>query len=115
MEILSNFISIYCLIAFVIGALFMLAILSIAAMGKVKEPRNKVRFYVTCELNYRGEIIRTLWLGKPYYTKDKRFASGIWSRILAVNGSFVGYNLNYSDFADMKEGEIREVFINLED
>ena len=115
METLSNFSSIYCFIAFVIGAVFMLAILSIAAMGKVKEPRNKVRFYVTCEVNYRGEIIRTLWLGKPYYTKDKRFASDIWSRILAVNGSFVGYNLNYSDFADMKEGEIREVFINLED
>ena len=114
MEILSNFISIYCFIAFVIGAVFMLAMLSIAAMGKVKEPRNKVRFYVTCESNYRGEIIHTLWLGKPYYTKDKRFVSGIWSRILAVNGSFVGYNLNYSDFADMKEGEIREVFINLE-
>ena len=93
----------------------MLAMLSIAAMGKSKEPRNKVRFYVTCESNYRGEIIHTLWLGKPYYTKDKRFASDIWSRILAVNGSFVGYNLNYSDFADMKEGEIREVFINLED
>ena len=87
----------------------------IVAMGKVKEPRNKVRFYVTCESNYRGEIIRTLWLGKPYYTKDKRFASGIWSRILAVNNSFVGYNLNYSDFEDMKNGEIREVFINLED
>ena len=115
MEILSNFISIYCFISFIIGALFMLAILSIAAMGKVKEPRNKVRFYVTCELNYRGEIIRTLWLGKPYYTKDKRFASDAWSSILAVNGSFVGYNLNYSDFEDMKNGEIREVFINLED
>ena len=64
----------------------MLAMLSIAAMGKGKEPRNKVRFYVTCEVNYRGEIIRTLWLGKPYYTKDKRFVSGIWSRILAING-----------------------------
>ena len=115
METLSNFSSIYCFIAFVIGAVFMLAMLSIAAMGKVKEPRNKVRFYVTCETNYRGEIIRTLWLGKPYYTKDKRFASGIWSRILAVNGSFVGYNLNYSDFEDMKDGEIREVFINLDD
>ena len=115
MEILNNFASIYCFIAFVIGAVFMFTMLSIAAMGKVKEPRNKVHFYVTCELNYRGEIIRTLWLGKPYYTKDKRFASGTWSRILAVNDSFVGYNLNYSDFADMKEGEIREVFINLED
>lgn len=115
MEILSNFISIHCLITFIVGAGFMLAMYSIAAMGKDYEPRNKVHFYVTCEVNHRGEIIRTLWLGKPYYTKDKRFASGIWSRILAVNGSFVGYNLNYSDFTDMKEGEIREVFINLED
>ena len=93
----------------------MLVALAIAAMGKDYEPRNKVRFFVTCEVNYRGEIIRTLWLGKPYYTKDKRFASDIWSRILAVNDSFVGYNLNYSDFEDMKNGEIREVFINLED
>ena len=115
MEILSNFISIYCLISFIIGAVIMLVALAIAAMGKDDEPRNKVRFYVTCEVNYRGEIIRTLWLGKPYYTKDKRFASDIWSRILAVNDSFVGYNLNYSDFEDMKNGEIREVFINLED
>lgn len=115
METLNNFASIYCYIAFVIGAVLMLVALAIAAMGKDDEPRNKVRFYVTCEVNYRGEIIHTLWLGKPYYTKDKRFASDVWSRILAINGSFVGYNLNYSDFADMKEGEIREVFINLED
>ena len=115
MEILSNFSSIYCYISFVIGAVLMLVALAIAAMGKDDEPRNKVRFFVTCEVNYRGEIIRTLWLGKPYYTKDKRFASDIWSRILAVNESFVVYNLNYSDFEDMKNGEIREVFINLED
>ena len=115
MEILNNFASIYCYISFVIGAVLMLVSLAIAAMGKDDEPRNKVHFYVTCELNYSGEIIRTLWLGKPYYTKDKRFASDIRSRILAVNGSFVGYNLNYSDFEDMKNGEIREVFINLED
>ena len=115
MEILSNFSSIYCFIAFVVGALFMLGALAIADMDKDNEPRNKVHFYVTCELNYSGEIIRTLWIGKPYYTKDKRFASDAWSSILAVNGSFALYNLNYSDFADMKEGEIREVFLNLED
>ena len=115
METLNNFSSIYCYISFVIGAVLMFVSLAIAAMGKDDEPRNKVRFYVTCESNYRGEIIRTLWLGKPYYTKDKRFASGIWSRILSVNNSFVGYNLNHSDFEDMKNGEIREVFINLED
>ena len=52
MEILNNFSSFYCFIAFVIGAVFMLAILSIAAMGKVKEPRNKVHFYVSCEKVY---------------------------------------------------------------
>ena len=104
-----------CIISFVVGAMLMMCAIGMVAIQKDKKPRNKVRFYVTCESNYRGEIIRTLWLGKPYYTKDKRFASDIWSRILAVNGSFVGYNLNYSDFEDMKDGEIREVFINLED
>ena len=25
------------------------------------------------------------------------------------------YGINYTDFADMKEGEIKEVFLNLED
>ena len=115
MEILNNFSSIYCFITFVMGAVFMLAMLSIAAMGKSKEPRNKVHFYVTYELNHRGEIIRTLWLGKPYYTEHRRFKSNVYGRSLAVNASFALYNLNYSDFADMKEGEIREVFINLED
>ena len=113
MEILSNFASIYCYIAFVIGAVLMLVALVIAAMGKDDEPRNKVHFYVTCELNYSGEIIRTLWIGKPYYTEDKHFTSHIWSSILAVNESLGVYGLNYSDFADMKEGEIKEVFLDL--
>lgn len=93
----------------------MLAMLTIEAMRKNKEPRNKVHFYVTCELNCRGEIIHILWIGKPYYTKDKGFASDAWSSILAVNNSFVLYNLNYSDFEDMKNGEIKEVYLNLED
>ena len=38
MEILNNFASIYCYIAFVIGAMLMLVSLSIAAMGKDNEP-----------------------------------------------------------------------------
>ena len=45
MEILSNFSSIYCFISFVIGAMFMLAMLSIAAMGKDDEP-TKVKFVI---------------------------------------------------------------------
>ena len=78
--------------------------------------KNNVHFYVTCELNHhRGEIIHTLWLGEPYRAEDGHFKSDCWSSILGVNDSFVAYNLNYSDFEDMKEGEIREVFINLDD
>lgn len=78
-----------------------------------KSSRNNVHFYVTCELNHRGEIIYTLWIGEPYCTEYKGFISDAWSSMLAVNESFVLYNLNYSDFKDMKIGEIKEVFINL--
>ena len=116
MEILNNFISIYCIISFIVGEMFMLVILAIVVMGKDNdEPRNKVHFYVTCELNSSSEIIHTLWIGKPYYTEYRRFRSSVYGRSLAVNASFALYNLNYSNFTDMKEGEIREVFINLED
>ena len=75
---------------------------------------NHVHFYVTCEKNYRGEILHTLWIGEPYYTEDKGFMSDAWSSILAVNESFVLYNLNHFDFEDMKEGEMREVFIQMD-
>ena len=100
MEILNNFSSIYCFIAFVIGAMFMLAILSIAAMGKVKEPRNKVRFFV------EKEISDSYFL----YIENKNGMCYICS-----NDFFKKFGLNPDDFADMKEGQLREVFINLED
>ena len=102
MEILSNFISIYCYISFVIGAVLMLVALAIAAMGKDNEPRNNVRFFVKA---VRDDMY---WL----YIKDKK-----------GNISFIGldedfnnlWGLNPDDFTDMKKGEIREVFLNLED
>ena len=100
MEILNNFSSIYCFIAFVIGALFMLAMLSIAAMGKVKEPRNKVRFFVE----------RVISDNYVLYIEGKNRLYSIASARL-----FENFGLNPDDFADMKEGQIREVFINLED
>ena len=118
MEILNNFSSIYCFIAFVIGAVFMLAILSIAAMGKDKEPRNKVRFYITYEATScdKKRHIYTLWMGKPdkitgldFYTSSPK------SYIIALDVKYNVFGLNINDFADMKEGEIREAFINLED
>ena len=100
MEILNNFSSIYCFIAFVIGAVFMLAILSIAAMSKVKEPRNKVRFFVK----------RVIFDNYVLYIEGKNRQYPLAAARLLEN-----FGLNPNDFADMKEGEIREVFINLED
>ena len=113
MEILSNFASIYCFISFVIGAMFMLAILSIAAMGKDKEPQNKVRFYIAKPSRY---YIYYLYLGKP----RRVFLNGKFIFKSDYNGRFItddifDYGLNPRDYDDMKIGEIKEVFLNLED
>ena len=101
MEILNNFSSIYCFIAFGSGAMFMREMLSIAAMGKDDEPRNKVRFFVQ-----KSNNIRALYL---YNAKTRTHYK------IAYGGFLKEFGLNPEDFADMKEGEIREVFINLED
>lgn len=77
---------------------------------------NKVHFYVTCEVNNRGEILRNLWFGKPIYTEDKRFVSDKVKRSHILDfGPFAKYKLCYFDFDDMMEGEIREVFLSTED
>ena len=99
MNILSNFSSIYCFITFIMGAMFMLAMLSIAAMGKVKESRNKVRFY-----------IRKTTKGNILSPKNK-----IGLLICSIDIEFEDFGLDPDDFADMKEGELREVYLDLED
>lgn len=99
METLSNFSSIYCFITFIMGAVFMLIAVCVVAMGKVKEPRNKVRFY-----------IRKTTKGNILSLRDK-----IGLCIISMDIRFEDFGLNPDDFADMKEGQIREVFINLED
>ena len=78
----------------------MLAMLSIAAMGKTKEPRNKVRFFVEKEV-FHGYF---LYIGN----KDGMC-------YICSNNFFKKFGLNPDDFADMKEGQLREVFINLGD
>ena len=115
MEILNNFASIYCYIAFVIGAVLMLVSLSIAAMGKDNEPRNKVRFFVTRDNEDGFRNPPALWIGVPK-------KGSVWwsvtetSKPLAFSEEgFKLYGLNYEYFFNMKEGEIREVFLNLED
>ena len=100
MEILSNFISIYCLITFIVGAVFMLAMLSIAAMGKDKEPRNKVRFFIR-----RISIDRFILtiLNKEGYC------------VLSDYVRFQDWNLYKKDFEDLEIGERKELILNLED
>ena len=115
MEILNNFASIYCYIAFVIGAVIMLMALAIAAMGKEKEPKNKVRFFVVKCRDICSDNIE-LWIGKlKWDERTKRWIPSTGSRFLSPVFDFKDFNLNPDDFVDMKEGEIREVFINLED
>ena len=112
MEILSNLSSIYCFIAFVIGAMFMLAILSIAAMGKPKEPRNNVHFYVARNKNNR------LWLymGKPRRYDDE-FRAYLDKGSKCISGYyFDAFGLNEKDYDNLKwEDEPVEVFLNMED
>ena len=100
MEILSNFSSPYCFISFIIGAMFMFVAFCIAAMGKVQEPMNKVQFFVKRVSIYQYSLC----------IKGKYRLHTIITKL-----SLSDFGLNTDDFADMKEGEIREVFLNLED
>ena len=111
MEILSNFSSAYCFISFILGALFMLTILSIAAMGKVQEPINKVHFYVARDM----DGILFLYMGKPIRSTSE-FLSSDYGRLINSSRHFSKYGLNENDYAYLKwEDEPVEVFINMED
>lgn len=115
MEILNNFASIYCFITFVIGAVFMLIAVCVVAMGKVKEPRSNVRFFITRDSNYTNRL--KLWLGKPEWSENvvSWISRSKYVHFICNDYYFEFYKLNPENFADMKEGDIREVFINLED
>ena len=109
MEILSNFISIYCYIAFVIGAVLMLVSLSIAAMGKDNESRNKVRFYVARDND--GALY--LYMGKPI-RKIEQFVACSCGKVLT--SSISKFGLIENDYTNLKwEDEPVEVFLNMED
>ena len=118
MEILSNFSSAYCFISFILGALFMLTMLCIAAMGKVQEqcnkvqePMNNVHFYVARDKN--GKMF--LYMGKPI-RKVGIFASSRFGHFICQEKYFSKYCLNARDFDNLKwEDEPVEVFITLND
>lgn len=113
METLNNFASIYCFITFILGAVFMLIAVCVVAMGKVKEPRNKVRFFVTKD--FLGGNTLHLWLGKPIKYEEKWTATLKSAQCIGSDLCLLSFNLNPDDFADMKGGEIREVYLDLED
>ena len=79
----------------------MLASLAIVAMSKDYEPKNKVRFFVQ-----KSNNVCALYL---YNAKTRTHYK------IAYGGFLKEFGLNPEDFADIRESEIREVFINLED
>ena len=109
MEILNNFASIYCFITFIMVAVFMFIAVCVVAMGKTKEPKNNVRFFVARDKN--GGL--WLYLSKPMRMKE-RFVSCIHGKTLG--NYFSNYGLNENDYANLNwEDEPVEVFLNLED
>ena len=111
MEILSNFSSAYCFISFILGALFMLTMLCIAAMGKVQEQCNNVHFYVARD----SYGILFLYMGKPIRATSE-FLSSDYGRLINSSRHFSKYGLNEDDYAYLKwEDEPLEVFITIKD
>lgn len=111
MEILNNFSSIYCFVAFIIGAVFMLATLCIVAISKDKEPRNKVHFYVARDKD--GGLY--LYMGKLIRISDE-FIICNSGNILEEAKGFLNYGLNENDYDNLKweDGPV-EVFLNMEE
>ena len=97
MEIINNFCSVYCLMSFILGGLFMLAMLAITAMDK--ESKSKVRFFVT---RSDGTLLLLM----------KRWDS---YSCIAAEQYFNLYGLSDFDFRNLEEGKRTEVFLNLED
>ena len=102
-----------CIISFVVGAMLMMCAIGMVAIQKDKKPQNKVRFYIAKPSRY---YIYYLYLGKP----RRVFLNGKFIFKSDYNGRFItddifDYGLNPRDYDDMKKGEIREVFLNLED
>ena len=90
---------------------------SISLYIKRNKPKNNVRFFVTKERN-TCEVGLMLWMGAPKWDNKR----GVWvpssmhNHYLSTGDRFLEeFNIDPNDFTDMKECEIREVFINLKD
>ena len=90
---------------------------SISLYIKRNKPKNNVRFFVTKERD-NCEVSLILWMGAPKWDNKR----GVWvpssmhNHYLSSGDRFLEeFNIDPNDFTDMKECEIREVFINLKD
>ena len=102
---------VYFIIGFMVGAVLMLMVLAIVAMGKNNEPRNKVHFYVARDKN------ESLWLylGKPIRGNTK-FYSNPNKKVFCLIYCIEKFGLKYENYNYLKwEDEPLEVFINMED
>lgn len=89
----------------------MLMAICIVAMGKEKEPKNNVHFYVARDKN--GSLF--LYFGKPY-REGNIFKVNKYQYLYYTGGNLARFGLNEKDYDNLKwEDEPVEVFINLKD
>ena len=89
------------IIGFIVGGMMMMCAIGMVAIQKDKKPRNKVRFFLRRDL-----------IGFSLFIEGKN-GSRIYISSSNLSELF-GLNL-HAFFSDMKEREIREVFLNLEE
>ena len=88
------------ILSFIFGVVITFFALGLVVHCKDNEPKNNVRFFVKRVSIYQ-------------YSLCIKGKNNLY--IIVTELSFSDLGLNTDDFADMKEGEIREVFLNLED
>ena len=99
---------------FILLFIIIFIIQSIKIRNLSTKPRNKVRFFVTRDNDDTFRNPPVLWVGVPKKDSVRWIVTETAKPIAFSEEGFKHYGLNYEDFFNMKEGEIREVFINLE-
>ena len=90
----------------------MLMAICIVAMGKEKEPKNNVHFYVARDKD--GGLY--LYLGKPFRGSSEFYGNPDKGSSLLTHFNFEYFGLNENDYENLKwEDEPLEVFVTMED
>lgn len=100
-----------CIIPILVGTMLMIFVIGIVVNCKKEEPRNKVHFYITRDINKEF----TLWIGKPV------LVGGVWfptekAHVIITSNNMTVFGLNVDDYKNLKwKDKPVEVFLNLED